>query len=119
MKKTNIGRLATISGLALFTVFACKEEPKEETAMVEKIPGIILENMDTSVSPKEDFYNYVNGNWMKTNTIPDDESRWGGFGVLRKSTRADMLEIMKTSKELGSNTEGSDQRKALLIFDLN
>jgi putative endopeptidase len=53
----------------------------------EKIPGIILENMDTSVSPKEDFYNYFNGNWVKTNTIPDDESRWGGFGLLRKSNR--------------------------------
>jgi putative endopeptidase len=63
----------------------------------EKIPGIILENMDTSVSPKEDFYNYVNGNWVKTNTIPDDESRWGGFGVLRKSTRQDVLNILNTS----------------------
>lgn len=117
MKKTNFGRLATISGLALFTVLACKEEAKEETAMVEKIPGINLENMDTSVSPKEDFYSYVNGNWVKTNTIPDDESRWGGFGVLRKSTRKDVLDILNTSKELGSYKEGSDQRKALLIFD--
>jgi len=35
---------------------------------------------------------------MKTNTIPDDESRWGGFGVLRKTTRQDVLEIIKTAQ---------------------
>ena len=83
----------------------------------EKIPGIILENMDTSVDPKDDFYNYVNGNWMKTNTIPDDESRWGGFGVLRKTTRQDVLEIIKTAQIKDNYKEGSDQKKALLIFE--
>lgn len=101
----------------LFLVFTSCKQDKSETAMIEKIPGIVLENMDTSVDPKQDFYNYVNGTWMKTNTIPDDEARWGGFGVLRKSTRADVLEIIKTSKELGTYKEGSDQRKALLIFE--
>ena len=81
---TNLSRVLAISVLAFFTIVACKEEANKDTAMAEKIPGIVLENMDTSVSPKEDFYNYVNGTWMKTNTIPDDESRWGGFGVLRR-----------------------------------
>ena len=38
-----------------------------------KIPGIILENMDVSIDPKNDFYNYVNGNWMKTNVIPSSK----------------------------------------------
>ena len=116
--RINISRTIAISGLAFFSILGCKEETKKDSAMAEeKIPGIILENMDTSVSPKEDFYSYVNGNWVKTNTIPDDESRWGGFGVLRKSTRKDVLDILNTSKELGTYKEGSDQKKALLIFD--
>lgn len=116
--KTNLNRVIAISGLAFFTVLGCKDDAKKDTAMAEeKIPGIILENMDTSVSPKEDFYKYVNGKWIETNTIPDDETRWGGFGVLRKSTRKDVLEILNTSKELGTYTEGSDQQKALLIFE--
>ena len=116
--KTNLGRVLALSGLAFFTILGCKDEAKKDTALAEeKIPGIILENMDTTVSPNEDFYNYVNGNWMKTNTIPDDESRWGGFGVLRKSTRKDVLDILNTSKELGTYKAGSDQQKALLIFE--
>lgn len=115
--KTNLKQVLAVSVLSLSTLIACKEEPKEETAMVEKIPGIILENMDTTVNPKDDFYNYVNGNWVKTTTIPDDETRWGGFGVLRKKTRQDVLDIVKTSKELGTYAEGTDQKKALLIFE--
>ncbi len=82
-----------------------------------KIPGIILENMDVSIDPKNDFYNYVNGNWMKTNVIPDDESRWGGFGVLRKTTRQDVLNIIKSAQNNNSYNDGSDQMKALLIFE--
>jgi len=102
--------------IAFVAIMACKEETND-VAEAEKIPGIILENMDTSVDPKDDFYNYVNGTWMRVNTIPDEESYWGGFGVLRKSTRNDVLEIINTSKELGVYEEGSDQKKALLVFE--
>ena len=115
--KTNIKSILIVSVLAVFAFIGCKEEPKEETAMVEKIPGINLDNMDKTVSPKDDFYNYVNGTWAKSTVIPEDETRWGGFGVLRKDTRADVLEILKTSKELGKYEEGSDQKKALLVFE--
>jgi putative endopeptidase len=115
--KINQTKLLFVSLFALLGLMACKEDTKKNMAEAEKIPGIILENMDTSVDPKQDFYSFVNGNWVKNNTIPDDESRWGGFGVLRKSTRADVLEIIKTSKELGKYEEGSDQKKALLIFE--
>ena len=114
--KTNVKKLSFLVAFAFLSILACKED-KKEIAEAEKIPGIILENMDTSVNPKDDFYNYVNGTWMKTNSIPDEESRWGGFGVLRKSTRNDVLEILDTSKELGTYKEGSDQKKALLIFE--
>ena len=114
---TNFKQILAITFLAASAVISCKEEPKKDAEMTEKIPGIVLENMDSSVSPKVDFYNYVNGNWMKNNTIPDDQGTWGGFGVLRKSTRNDVLEIVKTSKELGSYEEGTDQKKALLLFE--
>lgn len=115
--KFNTKNLLLLSGLALLGVMACKDDAKKDTAQVEKVPAIDLTNMDTTVSPKDDFYNYVNGNWMKTMTIPDEEVSWGGFGVLRKSTRLDVLEIIKTSKELGTYADGTDQQKALLLFE--
>lgn len=110
--------LTSIAGILtiMLTVQSCKNAGSGISEQ-EVLPGIILENMDTLVSPKDDFYNYVNGTWLKTNTIPDDESRWGGFGVLRKSTRQDVLDILYTSKELGIYQSGSDQHKALLLFE--
>ncbi len=83
----------------------------------DRLPGIVLENMDQQVSPKEDFYNFVNGTWMKETEIPADRSSWGGFSVLRKSTDNDVLEILAKAKASGKYTSNTDQAKALAIFD--
>jgi len=100
----------------MIVLTSCKQESKE-TTQIEKIPGIVIENMDTTVSPKEDFYNYVNGNWMKNTEIPEDRTRWGGFSVLRKSTDADVLQILADAKKSGTYDASTDQAKALAIFD--
>ncbi len=83
----------------------------------ERLPGIVLQNMDAQISPKDDFYNFVNGTWMKETEIPDDRTSWGGFSVLRKSTDDDMLEILAQAKASGKYAPTTDQAKALAIFD--
>ena len=100
-------------------VTSCGETNKDTTtSKAEKVShGIILENMDTSVSPKNDFYNYVNGNWVKNNTIPDDQTRWGGFGVLRKKTDADMLNILDNAQKSKKYAADTDQAKAMMLFE--
>ena len=40
-------------------------------------------NMDKSVKPGDDFYNYAGGTWMKNNPVPAKETRWGSFNILR------------------------------------
>lgn len=112
--KTNILRTAIGVIIAVAFISACNSDKKMAKEDVER--GIILSNMDTTVSPKDDFYNYVNGNWMKTTEIPDDQVRWGGFGVLRKSTDADVLEILTNAKKSGKYAADTDQAKALAIF---
>ena len=105
-----------VAGIILASmIVACNSDKKMAKAENEE-RGIILSNMDTTVSPKEDFYNYVNGNWMKTTEIPDDQVRWGGFGVLRKSTAADVLKILDEAKKSGKYSAETDQAKALAIF---
>ena len=81
------------------------------------LPGIVLDNMKPEISPKDDFYNFVNGTWMDETDIPDDRSSWGGFSVLRKSTDNDVLEIIAKAAASGKYGPDTDQAKALAIFD--
>ncbi|WP_025739625.1 M13 family metallopeptidase [Aquimarina pacifica] len=107
--------------ILLVTSVSCKKESKKIDVPVESevvtVPGIVLENMDTLVDPNTDFYNYVNGNWMKNTEIPGDRVRWGGFDALRRSTDEDVLAILKKAKESKKYSPEMDQAKALAIFE--
>ena len=41
-------------------------------------------NMDLSVKPGNDFYQYASGTWIKKNPVPAKETRWGSFNELRE-----------------------------------
>lgn len=114
--KTNFLKPVVAFTVIAVAATACKD--KTEVAVADTEPhGIILANMDTTVSPKDDFYNYVNGNWMKNNEIPDDETSWAGFTILRKKTSKDMLNILGKAKESGKYAPDTDQAKALMIYE--
>jgi len=81
----------------------------------EKYQAINLDYMDTSVRPQDDFYNFVNGNWMKTAVIPSDRARWGSFDELRENTDKVTLELVKgLLKEYYK--EGSDNQKITDLY---
>ena len=44
--------------------------------------GIDVENFDTTVNLKDDFYQYVNGNWLNNTEIPEEKSNYGAFSAL-------------------------------------
>ena len=41
-------------------------------------------NMDLSIKPGDDFYQYASGTWIKNNPVPAKETRWGSFNELRE-----------------------------------
>ncbi|KFB01104.1 endothelin-converting protein [Mangrovimonas yunxiaonensis] len=110
--------------VAMVAFTSCKNDEKKEVAVVEEeaIPGINLEYLDPSVSPKTDFFRHVNGTWLDQNEIPADRTRWGSFDELRKKTDEDALGILKAAmadnKDLNKIEvlPGSDQEKAVQLF---
>ncbi len=106
--------LVLAGGLALFS---CKENTQQLAQSTENAtPGIELQYMDTLVSPKDNFYQYVNGTWLRETKIPDDRTSWGGFQVLRQSTDNDVLAIIDKAIENEAYAPDTDQAKALFLF---
>ena len=101
---------AFLLGSLFLSLVAC-ETPK-------KAGGIDLSLMDTDVRPQDDFYNYVNGTWMKNTEIPDDKTRWGSFNELRENTDADVLAILKKAANDPNLDSSSDEGKAVTVFQL-
>lgn len=61
----------------------------------QQAPAIDYTAMDTTVSPREDFFRYVNGAWMKNNPLPAAHSRYGFFDMLRDSSAAQVHAIVE------------------------
>lgn len=87
-------------------------------APTKKAIGIDLSLMDKEIRPQDDFYNYVNGTWMKNTEIPDDKTRWGSFNELRENTDADVLAILKKAANDPNLATSSDEAKAVTVFQL-
>ncbi len=85
----------------------------------KKVPGIDLSLMDTSVSPKNDFFNFVNGTWLKNTEIPADKTRWGSFDELRQNTDKDALEILKDAANNPKYNSNTDQGKAINMYKVS
>ncbi len=78
-------------------MIACGNSEKTKSKMEEKTEiekGIDLSAMDLTVRPQDDFYNFVNGGWAKTATIPADKPTWGSFHILREKTDENCLLIL-------------------------
>ena len=66
--------------------------PKE----VVMTTGTKAENMDTSIRPGDNFYDYATLGWQKANPIPDDYSRYGSFEILHDTNLQRVREIAET-----------------------
>lgn len=82
----------------------------------QKTPGIDISLMDKSVSPKNDFFNFVNGTWIKNTEIPADKTRWGSFDELRQKTDKDALAILNEAANNPKYKSNTDQGKAINLY---
>ncbi|MDB2438514.1 M13 family metallopeptidase [Hellea sp.] len=72
--------------------------------------GIATENIDQSVKPGDDFFQYVNGKWLENTEIPADKSSYGGFSVLRDLSEERVKTIIEKTSAMDAPT-GSEEQK--------
>ncbi len=73
--------------------------------------GIDLKNLDTTVRPQDDFYQYTNGVWLKNTAIPADKSSWGAFNELRENAVDNLRTIVDGIVAQKDKTPGSEEQK--------
>ncbi|HZS53701.1 MAG TPA: M13 family metallopeptidase [Bryobacteraceae bacterium] len=102
MKQSSFFRIPLNIGAALVLVFAASAQ----NAPNPDNHGIVVANMEPSVKPGNNFYDYCNGAWLKRTEIPGDRAAVGVFTTLadisNKNTAALIEEVAKSKAAANS-----------------
>ncbi len=92
----------------------CSNSPVKETA---KVDAINLANLDTTVAPGTDFYQYACGGWIEKNPLKPEYSRFGIFDQLRDNNQEQLRSLID---ELGSTPQeaGSVAQKIGSLYEM-
>jgi predicted metalloendopeptidase len=72
--------------------------------------GIATEYIEQGVRPQDDFFEYLNGKWLKNTEIPADKASWGSFMQLRDNTLPRLRGIIEKSAASNPATATDAQR---------
>jgi putative endopeptidase len=73
--------------------------------------GFDLANLDRSVPPCDNFFQFADGGWVKNNPIPPEYSRWGSFTILRNHNEDILRDILEEASKDKNATPGSNWQK--------
>ncbi len=97
------------STLLIPALFALSLGANAQDAQKQKF--IDPSNMDLSVKPGDNFYEYASGTWIKNNPVPAKETRWGSFNVLRDFNINAVKEILaKAAADKGAKPGSVEKR---------
>ncbi len=75
------------------------------------VPAIELSNMDTNINPGDDFFRYVNNNWLKNNPIPEEYTSYGAFTEISERNEKLIQDIIDEASHDANAAEGSMAQK--------
>lgn len=100
----------SFSAIALASVLLYSCNSSESKTELANKNFLDKAGMDTTVKPGDDFYEYVNGNWYKKVSIPDDQSGWGVFYEIYENNLKNLREILEEAAK-GNHPKGSLEQK--------
>lgn len=83
-----------------FFLQSCKLNSNNSVETSKPAADVLAVNIDTTIKPTEDFFMYANGEWIKNNSIPAEESAWGIGNLVIEENYKRLREISeKAAKE--------------------
>ena len=73
-------------------------------------PDILAANLDSTVKPGEDFFEYANGGWLKKNPIPGEQSSWGIGNLVIEENLKRLREISEKAAAANAAKGSNDQK---------
>jgi predicted metalloendopeptidase len=77
------------------------------------ISGIDQQYIDSSVRAQDDFFQHLNGEWLKKTEIPADKARWGSFNKLADDALPQLRGIIE-GLQAKKGLQGDEQKIAAL-----
>lgn len=76
----------------------------------EKAPALDLSNLDTTVSPKVDFYQYATGGWQVKNPLRPEFARFGSFDVIAENNQKQLNDLFESMLDMKAEKGSVDQK---------
>lgn len=96
-----------LAGAVLITAAAFTPDGGKKGPIGPPAKFIDPANMDLSIKPGDDFFDYANGTWIKDNAIPAKETRWGSFNILHQENVDKLQGLLSEVSKMSGQPKGS------------
>jgi putative endopeptidase len=102
--------LVALTCAAAALLLSYPNEPVQATASNTPDTPSLVENIDKTCKPCEDFQKYATGGWEKRTTFPGEFKEWGSFTELVERNEEQLRKILEATSKTPAPAGGNEQK---------
>lgn len=103
LSKNNMKNTLLLLSFSL-CLFSCKNKNQEMNKQ-----DVVANNVDTTIDPTNDFFDFANGGWIKSNPIPEEQSSWGIGNLVIEENMKRLREISEKAASVNDKKGSNNQ----------